>query len=225
MSERWTTTQARRQVGRASMILEVGANNGTDSNQLLAAFPSATLHCFEPEPRASDAWRTRVRSPRAHLHEFAVAAGVGTTTFHRSGGWPPGVANPDGAVWNESGSIRPPTGHRERWPWVEFPDAIEVATTSLDAWTAANGIEHIDLIWADVQGAEGDLVAGGAYTLALTRYLYIETSETEYYAGQVSTTDLLRSLPGWVVVRRFPDDILLRNTAYTGRPRRWWQRR
>lgn len=224
MTTRWDPTRARRQVGHATMVLEVGANNGTDTNRLLAAFPSATLHCFEPEPTAIAAWRSRVSSTRAHLHELAIADAVGTTTFHRSAGWPPHAENPGNHEWNESGSIRRPTGHLERWPWVEFPTTMEVPTSDLDSWATAHAVDHVDLIWADVQGAEGDLVRGGAHTLARTRYLYIETTDVEYYAGQTTTSELLRLLPTWRVVQRFPDDILLHNTASGSQQRRPWRR-
>jgi hypothetical protein len=34
----------------------------------------------------------------------------------------------------------------------------------------AHDIEKVDFIWADMQSAEGDLVAGGPLTLAKTRF-------------------------------------------------------
>lgn len=220
MTQRWDLGRAQRMVGRATTILEIGANDGTDTAALLDAFPDAAVHCFEPEPTAIDDWLRRITSPRAQLHRFAVAQSAGVATFHRSGGRPPVPDFPEGRVWNESGSLRRPTGHLEQWPWVEFDETIEVATIDLDSWAAAHGVDHVDVIWADVQGAEGDLVRGARQTLERTRYLYVETSEVEYYDGQVSTTELLCMLPGWKVVERFPHDILLRNAALT-RPD-WW---
>jgi hypothetical protein len=72
--------------------------------------------------------------------------------------------------------------------------------------------EEPDLIWADVQGAEGDLVDGGAETLAQTRFFYTEFSDREWYEGQVSFADLAANLPSFEVVEKFEMDALFRNT-------------
>ena len=74
-----------------------------------------------------------------------------------------------------------------------------------------HGIEHVDFIWADVQGAEVDLVEGGQRTLANTRLLYTEINDIEMYEGQITLEGLLARLPGWSVVKRYPNDVLLRN--------------
>ena len=96
---------------------------------------------------------------------------------------------------------------------MQFDEELTVVTRSLDSWSAEHGVGPVDLIWADVQGAEGDLVRGGRETLARTRYLYTEFGSSEYYEGQVSLDALLALLPGWDVVRRFPGDVLLVNPA------------
>ena len=191
------------------VIIECGANDGTDTLRLLARWPTARVYCFEPEPRAIAAWRANVESPRAQLVEAAVAATDGTATFHRSGGHHP--SDPDGPPWDQSGSIRRPTGHRECWPWVTFPETITVTSRSLDSWAAEHGIGAVDLVWADVQGAEGDLVDGGRRTLERTRYLYTETADEEWYEGQITCAELVARLPGWRLRARFANDVLLEN--------------
>lgn len=40
-----------------SLFIEVGANDGTDTNKLLEAFPEIEIHCFEPDPRAIAAFK------------------------------------------------------------------------------------------------------------------------------------------------------------------------
>ncbi len=192
------------------VILECGANTGSDTSRFLQRWPTARVWCFEPEPRAVAQWRATITSDRARLFEVALAEHDGETVFFRSSGTSP--FGPDDAdPWDKSGSIRRPTGHRERWPWVAFEEEITVPTRSLDSWATEHGIGAVDLVWADVQGAEGDLVRGGQETLARTRYLYTEIGTTEYYEGQVTLDGLLGLLPGWRVVRRFPGDVLLVN--------------
>jgi len=195
-------------------IFEIGANDGTDTLALAAAFPEAEIYCFEPEPRAIRSWRQKVTSARAELIEVAIGSHDGTATFHRSD-----FAENSGSAsfdegWDKSGSIRRPTKHLERWPWVSFPTSIEVPIRSLDSWTQERGIGEVDLIWADIQGAEIDLVLGATSTLRRTRYLYTEIFDEAYYEGQITLAELLRELPGWSLVYRWPDDAMLRNDAF-----------
>ena len=73
--------------------------------------------------------------------------------------------------------------------------------------------EIVDFIWADLQGAEGDLVAGGQATLAKTRYLYAEYSNEEWYEGQPTLQQLMDMLPNFAILHRFTIEVLLKNTA------------
>ena len=74
----------------------------------------------------------------------------------------------------------------------------------------------IDLIWADVQGAEGDLIEGGRQALARTRYFYTEYDDQELYEGQIPLAKLLSLLPEFEIVPRYRWDVLLRNRAIQG---------
>ena len=48
-----------------------------------------------------------------------------------------------------------------------------------------------------MQGAEGDMIAGGQATLARTRYLYTEYSNEEIYEGEPTLETLLAMLPNF----------------------------
>ena len=85
---------------------------------------------------------------------------------------------------------------------------------TLDSWVQKEGIGMIDFIWADVQGAEADIIAGGKEALRNTRYLYTEYSNTELYEGQVNLNQLLKLLPDFRVVRRYEYDVLLKNGRF-----------
>ena len=206
----WEPSSADLDLGPSPVILEIGANDGSDSLALLRAFPTATISCFEPEPRAIRQWRARIDSPQIELFECAIGEADGVATFHRSD-FADDRARGFDEGWNKSGSIRRPTKHLERWPWVGFPETIEVVTRSLDSWADEHAIDGVDLIWADVQGAEVDLIAGGARTLQRTRYLYTEIFDEAYYEGQITVTQLVARLPGWSLVRRWDNDVMLRN--------------
>jgi FkbM family methyltransferase len=194
-------------------MLEIGANNGVDSLRLYDTIPEATLHCFEPDPRAFATLRRNTRRSPIAIHQLAIGNHDGTTTFHQSGGQPPGAATD--RSWDKSGSIRAPKLHLEQHPWCTFDTTITVPIARLDTWAHDHGITTVDFIWADVQGAEIDLIEGGTTTLAHTRYFYTEYSERELYEGQVGLSELLALLPGWDVHTVYPDDVLLVNRAFT----------
>jgi 2-O-methyltransferase len=175
-------------------IIEVGAHDGADTIRL-AAIPGVEVHAFEPDPRPVPPRRINI-----HVERCAVGASDGTFAhFYPS-------ATRGGVPWTCSGSLREPTGHLEAYPDVTFGPRIMVEVVSLDAYCARHGIGAVDLLWLDVQGAEGDVIAGARETLARTRYLYTEACDVELYEGQVTRAQLLAMLPGWRVLHEWPSN-------------------
>jgi len=202
------------------VALEVGANNGTDSLRMLEAFPGVSLHCFEPDPRAADIFESRLQGTSARLYRCAVGTVNGPITFHQSNGTPPGYEGILDDAWHGSGSIRAPKHHLVEYPWCRFDSEITVDSTSLDVWATKTGVDHVDFIWADVQGAERDLIDGGRNLLSRTRLFYTEYSNDELYEGQFTLPQLKAMLPGWRVLKKFNYDVLFENTELRRSSRR-----
>lgn len=180
-------------------FLEIGAHCGTDT-EWLARIPGVTLHAFEPDPRNHPP-----ALPNVTLHRAAVSDDDGRAPFILSkSGW--------GQVWTHSSSLRRPKNHLHHYP-VTFGPTIDVDTVALDSFARTAGIERVDFVWADVQGAEGDMVRGGLELLRRTRYLYTEYSNDELYEGQVTLADILALLPSFRVVELWPTDVLLENRS------------
>jgi len=190
------------------VVFEIGAHIGTDT-VTLAALPGATVHAFEPDPR-----NNLPTLPNVVFNRAAIGARDGEAEFTPSakrGEWD----------WTCSGSLRRPKEHLRSWPTVTFGDPIRVQVVTLDTYCREHGIDVIDFVWADVQGAEADMIRGGLETLKRTRYLYTEFSWKELYEGQVNLDGILALLPGWRVVQVFPSpedygDVLLENTEMVG---------
>lgn len=197
-------------VGEARCILEIGANDGTDTERFLAVYPAATVYAFECDPRPIARFEARKLGPRAILTRAALSDAAGVATFHQSSGQP----RPDfRGEWDLSGSLCAPTGHLTYSPWCKFEHEITVQTETLDAW-AAKHLEPdaiVDLAWVDTQGAEGKVIAGGRDTLARTRWLKIEAHRTRMYEGALLDAELIAMLPGWVCLGRYADDLVLHN--------------
>jgi hypothetical protein len=80
----------------------------------------------------------------------------------------------------------------------------------LDTWLASTNLDRIDFIWADVQGAEEDLILGAGRALQITRFFYTEYSNEEWYEGQINLSGLIEALPDFEVAALFPADVLFR---------------
>jgi FkbM family methyltransferase len=205
-----TATEIRQLVGKDDpVIIEVGANCGQTTAELLKAMPRATIFAFEPEPRAIAKFRNTIANPNVHLYECAIGAMNGTTSFYQSSGAEHLLDYREG--WDQSGSIRRPNSHLKVWPWVKFEKQITVPIITLDDWSKQHRITKADFIWADVQGAESDLVEGAALFLRSSRYFYTEYSNDEWYEGQITLNDLLEKLPDFDLVRRYAMDALFKN--------------
>jgi FkbM family methyltransferase len=201
-----------------SVVIEVGSNSGEDTERLLEVFKQARVYCFEPDPRAARKWQDRVDNPRAELEEIAISNAEGEISFYQSRGLPPGYSEnefPDG--WDLSGSIAEPKNHTVIHPWSSFDQTITVPSKTLDQAMGARLAPEsasfpVTLIWADVQGAERQLIEGGKQTLSRTRYLYTEYSNDELYSDQLSLKKLLAILPGFKIMKIWTNDVLLVNT-------------
>lgn len=202
--------EIRQMVGKENpVILEIGANIGQTTIEFIKAMPKARIFCFEPDPRAAAILRETISLIQADIKvfEFAVGDFNGTVNFHQSSG------EGDRKDWNKSGSIRKPKNHTIVWPWVKFQSEIEVPIVRLDDWAHEQGIVEVDFIWADVQGAEIDLIKGAKKILQRSRFFYTKYSNNEWYEGQVNLTQLYDSLDSFSVCRVFRMDALFENSA------------
>jgi len=184
----------RRLIGNSAVaILEIGANDGEDSEEFLRTFTHRDfrLYCFECDPRAIARWSNRIRHPRATLIPAAVAERSGTFSFHPSGGQAPGARWRPYGEWDKSGSLLAVDRHTDHTPWLRFGDPIAVPVTTLDEWTEQNiPGKIIDFCWVDVQGAEHLVLLGGLKTLRRIRYWYCECDPRPNYRGQATIDDL-----------------------------------
>ena len=69
------------------------------------------------------------------------------------------------------------------------------------------------MIWADVQGAEENLIKGGLKTLSHTKYFYTEYEDDELYEGQITLDQIKNLLPNFKAIGYFGNNVLFKNTA------------
>ena len=193
------------------VILEIGASTGEDSLDFLREFSDIQLHCFEPDPRSVKIHQNTVKDARCQLHEIAISDVDGEAEFYQSTGF--NEETGDSSEWLQSSSLKTPKYHLEVFPWCKFKEnTVKVPTRSLDSWFAEHEIDQIDLIWADVQGAEENLIKGALKTLSHTKYFYTEYDDYEFYEGQITLQQIKTLLPKFKVIGYFYNNVLFKNT-------------
>ena len=169
--------------------------------ELRAVYDGAEFVLVEPDPRWTMSIRNQIFYHRTSFFPVAIAALNGEVLFHQSIDWP----------W--SSSIRRPVDHLRFVPEIKFAADFAVPCRSLDSIFNQLGLRRtVDLIWADIQGAEIDMIKGGTETFKRTRFLYTEYDNEELYEGQISLAGILELLPDFQVVDSWHNNVLMRNT-------------
>ncbi len=198
-------------VGPSPFIIEIGCNDGEDTEAMLRVMPNAHFICFEPERRALDRFRLR-NHPQVALYECGIGHRVGSAKFWASTGNIPGSAAPCKHDWDYSGGFSAPTGHLIRDKVVKFKEPIELPTVTLDYYY--DEYQHpIDLIWADTQGSEAKVIRGGNRTLLSTRYLYTEIYPIPQYDKQPTLDALISFLPDFDLIATYGENVLFKNRS------------
>lgn len=180
------------------VIFDIGACEGEDSIRYARLFPNARIFAFEPVPenvalieRNLSAYGTT----RVELVPCALSSEEGSAVFHLSSGAPEGAANSE--EWNygnKSSSLLPPGDVREHHPWLVFDRTIEVRTRTLDGFCRERGIERVDFIHMDVQGAELRVLEGAEGMLPTLRAVWTEVEKVPLYEGQPLADQIERFL-------------------------------
>jgi FkbM family methyltransferase len=189
-------------------IIEIGCNNGRDTKAFLDTTPTATIHCFEPDPRAISDFGL-YQDQRVTLHRCAIGNRSENVFLYQSGGIPD-CDNPN-QEWHKSSSILPPTGHYQKSPEITFTKRNQVCVRTLDSFLDEFP-SKIDLIWMDVQGAEALVILGAQRTFERTHYIYTEYYDSEMYLRQPDLKAILAFMPEWEPMKIYGENVLLRNT-------------
>ena len=165
-------------------IVIVGANNAEEIPRLRSTYPNSRFLCFEPSP----AWHRGLVANFGECgwvtcSDLALSDQAGSATFYEL----PMPGN---------GSLLEP--EPERWArfnqWTENEvTSFEVKVSTLDAEAA--DLEKIDLLWIDVQGAEGNVLKGAGETLKRVGAIFMEVALVESpYRGALLFPELNATL-------------------------------
>ncbi len=132
-------------VGEPAVVFDVGANIGLVTSRIIRLFPSARVHAFEPTPDTARVLRQRLgEQNRVVLNELAIAEVNGSLSFNVDNKTHGGGSN---SLMEHSEDF----ATRAR---VDRYEPIEVPVTTLDHYSSTSGIDHIDVLKLDIEGAE-----------------------------------------------------------------------
>jgi FkbM family methyltransferase len=165
------------------VFIDVGANEGLYS--LLAARrvgPAGRVIAVEPSHRELARLRRNIAlNDLRNIEVLPVALLDGPSEVSLR------IADPEHAGQNTVGSVV--------YPGVSVVDEIEVMASTLDSVMYTQGLEKIDLIKVDAEGAEVEILAGGTDMLSRHRpVLLLEMQESSLQARGTSTATLLGKL-------------------------------
>jgi FkbM family methyltransferase len=189
-------------------ILDIGSYDGRDSLDFLEIYPEAKITAFEADPRSVEVFRKL--TPDIPLIEAAVCDIDGEVDWFSS------FKNIENPRQSSSSSINKPKNHLKRYERVSFEQDRRVKAIRLDSWYNTSGLSTIDLIWADVNGGERELITGAQKALENTRLIYLEYSDLELYEGQATLDEIQRLLPSFRALQIFREEgfsnILMENS-------------
>lgn len=207
------------------VIFDIGSCEGEDSIRYSRLFPNAKIYAFEPLPHNVEMIKFQLdkyNSKNVQVLQVALADKIGEADFFVSSGQKDKtVSKEDWDFGNKSSSLLPPhANNKEFFPWLEFPEKIKVLVDTLENFCAQNGVQEIDFVHLDVQGAELKVLYGGGDLINKINAIWMEVENTPLYEGQPLKPDVenFMQVHGFVkmkdTVSNLASDQLYVNSAY-----------
>jgi FkbM family methyltransferase len=147
-------------INAGNVVLDVGANAGNWTAEVLSQGHDVEVHLFEPIPHV---YKKLIQTPDKQLifNNLAVGQKEEVKTFY----------------YYEVNSLLSTFYRRvevEKEGWLNPPQKITVLTTTIDNYCQRHGIKRINFIKIDVGGGELDVLYGAKYFLETGRIDYLQ---------------------------------------------------
>jgi FkbM family methyltransferase len=166
-------------------IFEIGAHRGYDIPEMVSVFPEANIYCFEADPFNYNICKNNCsKYDNVHVYNLAVYNQNKQMSFNRFCD----IENiPDSETFDASnfqftgcGSLhKPGVGLTEIYKIKDVVEEITVQAITLESFCKENGIDSIDALFMDVQGAEMNVILGCGDLMTTIKSLALEWS-TKY---------------------------------------------
>ena len=160
------------------VILDVGANRGMTVDRYLREYTDAQVIAVEPLPHLAELLSQRYSARKNTLVvNAAIDRRCGSRVLHNT------VADGNSSFFRVSEQQRTCLGHDDK---TRIKQSLDVATTTLDSLAEEHGLQSIDILKMDVQGAELLALEGADALLSERRItaLYCEVLFAPIYEDQ-----------------------------------------
>jgi FkbM family methyltransferase len=152
---------------KISQVVVVGAHEAEEIRRMHKSFSQADFLCFEPNPKSFQKVVDKYQGCSwVTARKLALSDAPGNSRFYELSIPENGsLLEPDLELWATTVELK----------WKDKSMTFfEVELSTLDRETAS--LPSIDLLWMDVQGAEGKVLAGGLETLKRTKAIFLEVA-------------------------------------------------
>lgn len=173
-------------------ILDIGSWHLLQSIEFASIFSDARIDAFEPVPNSFEICKANLNAivpekrNRIAIHNLALSNVNGSIPFFEID-----IEQSSHANVGASSMLKFIDGLNGT-PFNQnlIQKEIEVPSSTLDSWCVENGVEHIDIMWVDIQGAELLLFQGAEKILSKTRIIMTEAGLQPYYEGHTLKDDI-----------------------------------
>lgn len=132
------------------IVLEAGANIGSETLLISKILNKGTIYCFEPNPYSFERLKINIsinELKNVYAYDYALGEADSKIKFHI---YPKGFCN---------------SGMSSKYMETSITHEITVIQKTVDTFVHENNITKLDFIKMDIQGAEMDLLNGASETL------------------------------------------------------------
>jgi len=176
---------------RIRNVVECGARDCAETLAFHELLPEAEIFAFECNPDTLPLCRDSVGGiDKIHLLECAVSDKAGSVTFFKID------PSRTRTTWSDgnpgASSLLQASGN---YPVEDYAQtAVTVASVTLSEFMASAGLDAIDLLWMDIQGAELLALEGLVPSIGQVKMIDLEVEFIEVYIGQPVWADVYRFL-------------------------------
>ena len=167
------------------VIIEARACSGADTLELSKIWPKSQIHAFEPNPHTYQMLVKQVDGlSNIYTYNLALGNKIEMADFYV-------CRHPCLPIEEDTAdpsSLFPPI--RDKMPTVRFDQVIQVPVVTLDQWAEKFGVDHVDFIWFDMQGAEGIVLQACPKILSTVKVVQAEFFRENFYEDTMLLPDL-----------------------------------
>lgn len=193
------------------IIIEAGAYGGSTTQRLSELWPQGKIYSFEPNPRPFELLQNMIKEKKlsnVHAFNFALFGYNGIATLYLCHG-----TYGQNSIFEPSSALLRPTPAME----IHYQGPqIEVPCLTLDAWCTSNKVDHIDLLFLELQGVELQVLMASPHILKTVQAIYTQTHFFSFREG-ITHYSLLKSFleaQGFVLLQHWYREGLAGNAIF-----------